>query len=366
MADSVITTEKPTPKITRDQPNLSDCVACNRHINTSGDDRLRLLTSLWRIVLLCKHCFRNVESGNLCSYCFQSITITTPSNENEVRRCTRCDRGIHEECLRRFEKCPPWKFMGLGGSDCVCVDCWMPKGLERECGAIRVRKGKGQSESCGNGEKRRRRRKLLEEADSVARKKVAVAAEAKENALLKAVAARSAVELASGALDLVAKRKSGDLGSNTGAGVDGEGEGSDVVVVDDAQLAFQLHRAMNSSPRIARNLGFSDGGFRRRGKGSERNGASCLGRGKGGLGSELVSGMCGLGSEAGVQTSSSSKSMNLGGHDGSCLDAESGSCVEQHKACSGETEQKCCEKPTANVNSLDVQDDRYLRKYCRK
>ncbi|GAB2229455.1 hypothetical protein Droror1_Dr00023598 [Drosera rotundifolia] len=46
--------------------------------------------------------------------------------------------------------------------------------------------------------------------------------------------------------------------------------------------------------------------------------------------------------------------MNLGGHDGSCLVAESGSCVEQHNSCSGETQQKCCEKPTANVNSLDV------------
>ncbi|GAB2244513.1 hypothetical protein Droror1_Dr00000006 [Drosera rotundifolia] len=41
---------------------------------------------------------------------------------------------------------------------------------------------------------------------------------------------------------------------------------------------------MNNSPRIARRFGFSGSRFRRRGKGSERNGISCLGRGKGGLG----------------------------------------------------------------------------------
>jgi hypothetical protein len=88
---------------------------------------------------------------------------------------------------------------------------------------------------------------VAEDANCVAEKKIEAAARAREEALRKAVVARRAVELATNALDFVARRHES-----------GEKEG----VVDDAEMAFRLHRAMNSSPRTSRKLLVRGSGLR--------------------------------------------------------------------------------------------------------
>ncbi|PIA24911.1 hypothetical protein AQUCO_14400001v1 [Aquilegia coerulea] len=80
-------------------------------------------------------------------------------------------------------------------------------------------------------------------AKSTAEMKIANAARAREKALEKAVVARQATKMAANALDLavVAATEESQLDSS-------------FPVVDDAQLALRLHRAINSSPRIFRNM----------------------------------------------------------------------------------------------------------------
>lgn len=79
------------------------------------------------------------------------------------------------------------------------------------------------------------------DASSVAKNKIEVAVKAREEAVRKALVARKAVELANGALDFVAS----DANNK---------EEEDGVFIDDVELAFRLHRVMNSSPRISSNF----------------------------------------------------------------------------------------------------------------
>ena len=78
------------------------------------------------------------------------------------------------------------------------------------------------------------------DASSVAKNKIEAAVKARDEAVRKALVARKAVELANNALDLVAS--------------DANNKEEDGVFIDDVELAFQLHRVMNSSPRISSNF----------------------------------------------------------------------------------------------------------------
>ncbi|KAK1359310.1 hypothetical protein POM88_043784 [Heracleum sosnowskyi] len=194
-------------KKTRDLPNLYDCHSCNRHVNFSNpSDKLRILESAWRVVLLCKECNRCVELGKDCSYCLSSVSGF------ECFKCGNCDRLVHKECVGKYGVCPPWSYCPVEMRFKVCVDCWVPNS---------VKSGKGVRfevlEDC------------VREAECVAGKKFEVSVKAKEDALRKRDVARKAVDYASGVL----KR-------------DG---------LEDGELALQLHRAMNSSSRISRSFG---------------------------------------------------------------------------------------------------------------
>ncbi|CAL5379659.1 unnamed protein product [Camellia sinensis] len=207
-------------KKTRDLPNFSDCHCCGLHINTSNPkNKLQTLDSVWRIVLLCKKCIERVESAELCSYCFSKA-------DSDCYRCWDCERCIHRECVAKY-RWSSYCCLELGFS--VCVDCWVPKLLANSNRVYKRRNNSRVSKSLED---------VVIDAKSVVKKKTAVVAKAKENALRKAMVARKVVELANSALELVAKK------DDNGA----------TVVVDDAELAFQLHRAMNSSPRISKNF----------------------------------------------------------------------------------------------------------------
>ena len=78
------------------------------------------------------------------------------------------------------------------------------------------------------------------DASSMAKNKIEAAVKARDEAVRKALVARKAVELANNALDLVAS--------------DANNKEEDGVFIDDVELAFQLHRVMNSSPRISSNF----------------------------------------------------------------------------------------------------------------
>ncbi|GAB4855725.1 hypothetical protein Ancab_024369 [Ancistrocladus abbreviatus] len=382
-------------KKTRELPNLSDCHCCNRRINTTNPkQRLRTLNSEWRIILLCKQCYKLVESAQLCSYCLTGPGKTSASAAAEeegdrFRQCPRCERRVHTDCIAKYSKLAPWCFLpggggGGGGAACsctffVCIDCWMPKSLENNnfrdhkvCGGRARRDGKTMADSCSPGNSRVSdghpvKRKSLEveanEADCVAKKKTAVAIEAKDKAMRKAVVARRAVELAYGALDIVAKKGEGeDMVA---------GRSSSVVIDDDVQLAFQLHRAMNSSPRISKNMCLLNK------RCSDVQGASnhkcslSSGSSMEGLDGNLVIDLDGLGSQALIQTSSSSKSTNIGSGEDSTMDAESQSCPEQHGVHLNETAREGGERCDSNSGVMqgercNVERDRYFWKYSRR
>lgn len=203
-------------KKTRELPNLSDCHCCNRRVNfTNPSDRLRILDSAWRVVLLCKDCVKFVELGEICSYC-----LSNDVSGFECFKCGRCDRLVHKDCVFKYGMSPPWSYCPVEMRFEVCVDCWVPNSVKS--------KGKGKGVNGFN---------VLEdcvrEAECVAGEKYEVLAKAKEDASRKAVVAKKAVAFANGVLDAMNK-----------------GDG-----LEDEELALQLHRAMNSSPRIARSFG---------------------------------------------------------------------------------------------------------------
>lgn len=218
------------------------------------------MDSAWRIVLLCKTCFQMVNSGKLCPYCFKD----TVNSASDCVKCSDCDRFIHKDCVVKYSNSPPWSYscreLGLGFS--VCIDCWVPKLLKNsvqnnekkvttdKCvGELRLSKGdssdlkKGKNGIISMEE-------VVKDANSNAGKKIAVAVKAKEKALRKSVLAKNAAALASKTLDLVTEKDCSN--KNSEGPVTGTSDGSsanEVRFVGDAELAFQLHRAMNSSPR---------------------------------------------------------------------------------------------------------------------
>ncbi|KAF9601252.1 hypothetical protein IFM89_018362 [Coptis chinensis] len=136
-----------------------------------------------------------------------------------------------------------------------CIDCWIPRTLKK---VVRKRKRSSSSSSSSNVDwdsssldmprvETEGNPKSIEDkvkdAKSNAEMKVANAAKVREEALKKAAMARKAAQKAANALD-VAVAANGEV----------QGDGSCCPVVDDAELALRLHRAINSSPRIFRNM----------------------------------------------------------------------------------------------------------------
>ncbi|KAF8014019.1 hypothetical protein BT93_I1781 [Corymbia citriodora subsp. variegata] len=245
------------PKKTRDLPNLSQCHACGFRIDlVDGKNRLQPLYSEWRIVLLCKKCLIWVESSVICSYCFSETS-------DECFRCCGCKRRVHKNCLLNYKNVAPWSYScsGSGSEFSVCVDCWLPRSMAKLNGASKRRRIGGKSDGravCGLGHSR-----LLEDGDRVMMSledvvkdancavelKNAAACKAKEKVQKKAVVARRAVELATEALDMVVNKDESSFLVCKERGGDCDDE-----VVDDEEFAFQLHRSMNSSPRISKNF----------------------------------------------------------------------------------------------------------------
>ncbi|KAL3650614.1 hypothetical protein CASFOL_007017 [Castilleja foliolosa] len=193
-SSSSSTAASPLPeKKNRDQPNFSDCHCCGGRINnTNPKDRLQPLDSVWCIVLLCRGFRRNVRSGQTCPYCFRGT-----GDSGDFLICSVCERKIHRDCVRNYGNCTPWCYLGVGSEGFrVCVDCWVPELLKN---SIRV---SGMSENKGGLTENVGKSKAMVEMDS-------------PNA------------------------------ENLNCGDSTE-------VVDDVELAIQLHRAMNSSPRITR------------------------------------------------------------------------------------------------------------------
>ncbi|KAK6121328.1 hypothetical protein DH2020_044930 [Rehmannia glutinosa] len=205
-SSSSTTNAAPPDKRTRDLPNLSDCHCCGRRINyTNPKDRLQPLDSVWRIVLLCRKCRKKVGSGQTCPYCFKET-----GNSGDLLTCTVCERKIHKDCVRDYGNCTPWCFLGAGLEGFrVCVDCWVPELLKN---SIKVC---GRSESKGGSKDK-----------------------GEANDLLKNLVKNAKYLLAKNGKD---SSKAENLNCN-----------GTIEVVDDAELAIQLHRAMNSSPRILR------------------------------------------------------------------------------------------------------------------
>ncbi|KAL3515576.1 hypothetical protein ACH5RR_022478 [Cinchona calisaya] len=251
-------------KKTRDLPNLSDCHSCGLRINYSNPkERLQLLDSFWRIVLLCKKCVKQVNSGELCIYCFKD----TANSASDCFNCCDCERLIHKDCVKKYGNSTPWSYccrsrelgLGLDLGFSVCIDCWVPELLKKSIGVGKRKKNENvDSGSLGKAQigGDRSLEEMVKDANCMVEKKVAVAVKAKDKALRKAVVAQNAVELATNALDF-AKKKDGS-GKSEGLVRNSSNTGNDVGdvtrVVDDGELAFRLHRAMNSSPRILKNI----------------------------------------------------------------------------------------------------------------
>ncbi|KAH6766978.1 hypothetical protein C2S52_017961 [Perilla frutescens var. hirtella] len=239
-SSSSATSTPPAPpeKRTRDQPNLSDCHCCDRRIiHSNPKDRLQPLDSVWRIVLLCRKCRRSVCSGQTCPYCFQAT-----GNSGDLCTCRVCHRKIHKDCVRDYGKCTPWCYLGGGFEGFrVCVDCWVPELLKKN--SVQVL---GRSENRDGLKDKGEGKDLLENGKCEGGKKVKKVAKAKEQASRRAKGVIDEVDLVDGESDLFAKNDRDSLKAvNSSCS-------SETEVVDDAELAIQLHRVINSSPRILR------------------------------------------------------------------------------------------------------------------
>ncbi|CAK7324239.1 unnamed protein product [Dovyalis caffra] len=217
-------------KKTRDQPDLTECQSCGLRI--SSHKRLEILYSEWRIILLCAKCFNLVESSKICSYCFRQS-----SDKTKCFRCCQCKRVVHKSCFAKRKTVAPWSYSCYddGGDFSVCVDCWVPKSVAVKRGEVcRVSKRRNDSRVLGSSLE-----EVVKDANCAVQEKVEAAVRARELAVRKALEARKAAEVARKALDLVASNEGVKDNNNN---------------VDDFELAFRLHQAMNSSPRISSNL----------------------------------------------------------------------------------------------------------------
>lgn len=230
---------------------MSDCHGCRVRINhTDPDDRLQTLDSVWRIVLLCKKCIRRVNSGQTCTYCFQN------TDDSDCSKCRSCKRRVHKDCVSRYGNSAPWSFSfseeGVKSGLFVCIDCWVPSFFRKSIGVCRkIQKDVLKIQNCSSDFKSSK--KIAKDANFEAKREVVLALKAKDSTLRKAVVTKNAMGLAKNAAELVAKKdKNKGLLKSSSISSDNTNV---TKVVNDAELAFQLHRSMNSSPRISKTLG---------------------------------------------------------------------------------------------------------------
>ncbi|CAN4108032.1 unnamed protein product [Withania somnifera] len=236
-------------RVTRDLPNFSDCHGCGVRINhTDPNDRLQTLDSVWRIVLLCKKCIRRVNSGQTCPYCFKDM-----EDDSDCCKCSSCKRRVHKDCVRRYGNSAPWSFcsseQGLESGIFVCIDCWLPSFFRKSIGLCRMNdKVVLKTQNCGSNSDFRSKDPNFGKRTVV----LALKAKEKDKPLRKAVVEKNAKELAKSTLKLVIKKdKNKGLSKSSSVSSD---DTNLTEAVNDAELAIQLHRAMNSSRRISKTL----------------------------------------------------------------------------------------------------------------
>ncbi|CAN6439005.1 unnamed protein product [Victoria cruziana] len=281
-------------------PNLSECHGCSRSGTLSagpgGGRKLQMLKSGWRVVLLCRSCVAAIDYGQVCSYCFSKI-----SEALSVFSCVDCRRLVHRECGSLQRNCAS----NLESQSFVCVDCWVPNymvkvrnrgkagpnGLKNTSPElpqtdetkvpipaeqlIRARRclmqsqGRALSDACSaKGSKSSvfggsglPVKKVVREAKSETEMAVAVTTLAKEKTLGKTESAKEAAVLPNGALNVVValaavedntlRKGYSPAARHCSSNDDGNKEVDGGIT--DEELALQLHRAMNSSPRIWKN-----------------------------------------------------------------------------------------------------------------
>ncbi|XP_023530660.1 uncharacterized protein LOC111793145 [Cucurbita pepo subsp. pepo] len=236
--------EAPGPiKRTRDLPDFSECHACGFRIDVvDGRSRLNSLYSEWRIVLLCKKCFSLVESSQVCSYCFAD-------SRGDSFNCCDCNRRVHTECFAQYSRVAPWSYSSSGSVFSVCIDCWVPKPIVTARAILKNRKIRRknihasdlQSSKVSTTRDCKSLTAILKDSNCSVEKKGNAAVRAGEHAPKKTAVDRTGFELASDALNLVAQRDESTAKESRES-------------ADDAELAIELHRAMNSSPRLSKNF----------------------------------------------------------------------------------------------------------------
>ncbi|KAE8708572.1 putative Tetratricopeptide repeat-like superfamily protein [Hibiscus syriacus] len=231
-------------KKTRELPNLTECQACGtRCDNASSKKQIQTLYSEWRIVLLCPKCYNRVDSSQICSYCFKDAS-------EDCFYCAQCKRSLHKTCFSDFKYVPPWSYSVCGSEFTVCIDCWVPEKIACKRGIFRreINAKNPRVSEVRNGEAAKLLEDVVKDANCAMGEMVEDAFNARGLAISKSVVANQVKEL----------------------------ENSELEECDDAELAFQLHRAMNSSPRISKNRNLStDNGLYTLTAGSSRA-SSCL------------------------------------------------------------------------------------------
>lgn len=137
------------------------------------------------------------------------------------------------------------------------MDCWVPDLLKNSVRIHRRSDNKDVVKSCANEGDLKNCRQKGKKVECEVEKKVNMVAIGKKKSLRKSVVAKNAVELAETALDMAETALDisetvldmADKNSKKGDDISNDA----IEVVDDVEFAIQLHRAMNSSPRIVRN-----------------------------------------------------------------------------------------------------------------
>lgn len=164
-------------------------------------------------------------------------------NSGDLCTCRVCNRNIHKDCVRDYGKFTPWCYLGAGFEGFrVCVDCWVPELLKNSvqvCGMSDTGlKDKGEVEDSLENVEQNERREVDRKVKKAVKGKVLYSMRAKGP-----IGEGNLVDGASASLSKNNRDSMKDGDSNCS----GETE-----VPDDSELAIQLHRVINSSPRIWR------------------------------------------------------------------------------------------------------------------
>ncbi|XP_020583154.1 uncharacterized protein LOC110026528 [Phalaenopsis equestris] len=206
-------------------PNLYACHRCGLGfpVNCSVE-RLKILDSLWRVVLLCHECFALVGSGQICSYCFSWF----PELEKGLIDCNTCFRRVHRGCVYLHHR--NFSDSLLDARSFVCVDCRPIPQLPRE-----------DLKKDGGSSSRRAFRVSFQDAAKgsapILGKKAIGKGKAGENVGKKVIVGRGSSGLKRKAFDAVDMVKKPSCVNLT---------------VPDEKMALQLHQTINGSKRIFR------------------------------------------------------------------------------------------------------------------